>query len=264
MAVYFDIDKKDYEESWPQVSRVYVKTVFHKSMKYLFLHNVEKDCYVLPCKDVNEPEENHIKCVEELAGKLMGADITGAVQVSLGEGKIIQKDEYADKQSVETQYVYKLVDLDKIPFSAEKMNSYFEDGLKPQWIDIEKADPEKNGRRQENSDGDFDMAVAEYNGIVEDICKWLGEKMASEMLDGPGMINPAYYTDHQIPLKAVAGETEFMGTGCSLTLNPGKNVTENADSSTIFSEEEWICTCGTKNNGKYCKECGNKKPETVN
>ena len=26
--------------------------------------------------------------------------------------------------------------------------------------------------------------------------------------------------------------------------------------------KEWTCKCGTKNNGKFCTECGEKKPAT--
>ena len=26
--------------------------------------------------------------------------------------------------------------------------------------------------------------------------------------------------------------------------------------------KEWTCKCGTKNTGKFCTECGNKKPAT--
>ncbi len=261
--LYYEIDKKDYEESWPQVKRVSVKAIFYKNMKYLFFHNVEKDYYVLPCKEIKEAGENPLKFVEELAEKLIGADITSATQTTLGQGKVVKKDEYAEQQSVEMLYVYKLIDLDKIPYSTERMNSNSKDGFVLRWIDLEKSNPEKRGRKPENFDGDFDMAVAEYNGIVEDIGKWLGDKMTADlknMLDGPGMINPAYYTDHQIPVKEVEGEMKFMGMGGSPVLNHRIIPNENTESSTVVSEEKWICSCRTKNKGKYCKECGNRRP----
>lgn len=230
--MYYEIDKKDYEESWPQVKKVSIKVIFYKNMKYLFFRNVENDCYALPCIEVNEAEENHIKGVEELAEKLIGADITSATQTTLGQGTVVKKDEYAEQQRVETLYVYKIIDLDKISYSTERMNTNSKDGFELRWIDLEKSNPEKRGRKPEDFDGDFDMAVAEYAGIVEDIGKWLGDKMISElgnMLDGPGMINPAYYTDNQIPIKDAEDRMKFMGTGNGPVLNNRIMPNENAE-----------------------------------
>ncbi len=260
MALYYEIDKKDYEESWPQVRRVSVKAIFHKNMKYLFFHNLEKDCYVIPCTEAKEVGENPSVLAEELAEKLLGADITSAPQKILGQGKVVKRDECTEQQTAEIMYVYMIIDLDKISYSEETMASNSKDGFELCWTDLEKADAEKRGREPEAFDSNFDMAVAEYNGLVEDIGQWLGSKMASEMLDGPGMINPAYYTDHQIPVNAVASGMNFMGTGNGLTLNRRMIPNENTQSGMVACEEEWICSCGTKNNGKYCKDCGNRKP----
>ncbi len=232
MELYYEIDKKNYEEAWPQVKRVSVKVIFYKNMKYLFFHNVEKDFYVLPCIEVSEVGENQQKLVEELAEKLIGADITGATQTTLGQGKVVKRDEYAGQQKVETLYLYKIIDLDKIAYSTEKMNSNSKDGFEIRWIDLEKSNPEKRGRKPEDFDGDFEMAVAEYTGIIEDTGKWLGDKMTSEMLDGPGMINPTYYTDHQIPVKEAEDRMQFMGTGNGLMLNSRMVSNEKAENST--------------------------------
>lgn len=261
MAFYYEIDNKDYEESWPQVKRVSVKAIFYKNMKYLFLHNIEKDCYELPCKEIEKAEDNPINVVEELAKMLIGADITNVKHTTLGQGKVVKKDQLVEKQRVETLYLYMIIDLDKVSYSTEGMNSNSKDGFELCWIDLDKANPEKRGARSENSDVDIDMAVAEYEGLIEDIGKWLGDKMTSEMLDGPGMINPAYYKEHQIPVNESENRMMFMGTGNGLTLNHSIISNENTESNIDVPKEEWICSCKTKNNGKFCIECGNRRPE---
>ncbi|MCQ2526849.1 MAG: hypothetical protein MJ130_08790 [Lachnospiraceae bacterium] len=245
MGLYYEIDKKDYEESWPLISKVFVKAIFYKNMKCLSFCNIEKNRHVIPDKEINVVGENPLKdvnevvekvadevikkAVEELAEKLIGADIISATQTTLGQGKVVKKDECAE-QRVETLYVYQLIDLEKISYSTEKMNSNSEDGFELRWIDLEKLNPEKRGRKPEDFEGDFEVAVAEYTGISDDIGKWLGDKMAAElgnMLDGPGMINPAYYTDRQIPVNNADGGMMFMGTGCGLSLNPAMIQSEN-------------------------------------
>ena len=259
MELYYEIDKKDYEESWPQIRKVFIKAIFHKNMKYLSFHNVKKDYYVLPCQEVKEVGENPLKYVEELAEKLIGEDITSAAHKMLGQGKVVNKDEHEKLQKVETMYVYVIIDLDKISYSVERMNLNTKDGFELCWIDLEKLDPEKEGRKPEDYGEDFDMAVAEYTRLTEDISKWLGDKMSSEMLDGPGMINPAYYKEHQIPVNDAESNMKFMGMGFGSLLNSRMIPDENTNSSTVEPQEEWMCSCGTKSDGKYCKECGKRK-----
>ncbi len=260
MTSYYEIDRKDYEEAWPRVKRVAVKAIFHKNMKYLFLYDAGKSCYMLPCTEAGENEENPRELLEELAEKLIGADITSAGQKTLGQGRIIGRDEHAE-QKVEKLYVYTIIDLDKISCSTEGVKADPREGLEARWIDLEKANPEKNCAMPEGFDGDFEMALAEYNGLVEDIGKWLGDKMTSEMLDGPGMINPAYYIEHNIPVKEAEIGRQFMGMAGSLLFNSRQFQNENTESGIAAPGEEWICSCGAKNNGKYCTECGKKGPE---
>ena len=39
-----------------------------------------------------------------------------------------------------------------------------------------------------------------------------------------------------------------------------KDLRETKNPEKMATEEEWVCVCGTKNNGKFCANCGEEKP----
>ena len=60
--------------------------------------------------------------------------------------------------------------------------------------------------------------------------------------------------------------TGFMGMGMAMNAGAGMN-TQNlftmGQQQTAAVQESWKCVCGAQNTGKFCSECGVKRPEPV-
>ena len=56
----------------------------------------------------------------------------------------------------------------------------------------------------------------------------------------------------------MAGAGNFMGTASET--NRRQMETDNAKREAMASASAWTCSCGVKNEGKFCSECGAKKP----
>ena len=62
----------------------------------------------------------------------------------------------------------------------------------------------------------------------------------------------------------VNGLFEMADKNKKQQMEDNKKFAENAtfsNSSTGNNSDEWTCSCGAKNTGKFCSECGAKKPE---
>ena len=46
-------------------------------------------------------------------------------------------------------------------------------------------------------------------------------------------------------------------------INTAKQLQNDSAPAAPASNDTWKCTCGAENSGKFCSECGNKKPEKV-
>lgn len=59
----------------------------------------------------------------------------------------------------------------------------------------------------------------------------------------------------------------FMGAASSTNMqqmqmqNQRVNPTQTQETPVPINQDEWTCSCGTKNSGRFCSNCGTKKPE---
>ncbi len=267
MVEYYSVDKKNYDVSWPRVRRTSVKVVFYRNMRILYLHNTERDYYVLPSKDAGATDTNPLDFPSDLAEELFGADISKAESTTLGIGKVLSKNHFAEQLTVENMYIYKLVNLDGIPYDSDRMKAFSKEGFELVWLYIEEADPCKSDRKPDIPGEDYEMLAAEYKGVLEDYSNWLFGYMSSAMgtmLDGPGMVNPAFYQVHQSPTDEKPMMGGFMGMGSPLELekafiNKHQTMDETSVVAKPLSGEVWICSCGSTNTGRFCVDCGMKK-----
>jgi hypothetical protein len=76
----------------------------------------------------------------------------------------------------------------------------------------------------------------------------------------------AYRLQKHLSTLAHMSPEEFAKYEASIDIDVDESVTVDKMIDLEFEQPEtnfWICTCGSKNKGKFCPECGEKKPAGI-
>lgn len=146
------------------------------------------------------------------------------------------------------------IEIEKVGVSSIKADEEDEKMLKEMQRNTAFMDPLRGAAHLVGSQGDaMKMAATNSNGAVSG---FYGMGMAG---NAGGMNAQSLYAmgqSQQIPTSQPAQNNASWTCSCG-TKNTGKFCLECGKPN---PDERWTCTCGTKNTGKFCSECGSPKP----